>query len=112
MHATYETAATPAPTQIAPIGETLPQAGVMATRPATAAVAPPSAVGFPRCSCSITAQTTTAVDAAVHAGDEAIQIHGGYGFTVEYHVERHYRDAKTLEVLDGGTDALRDAIAV
>ena len=52
----------------------------------------------------------TAVDAALHAADEAIQIHGGYGYTVEYHVERHYRDAKTLEVLDGGADALRDAL--
>ncbi len=53
-----------------------------------------------------------AVEAAVHAADEAIQIHGGYGFTAEYHVERHYRDAKTLEVLDGGAQALRDALMV
>lgn len=52
----------------------------------------------------------TAVDAAVHAADESIQIHGGFGFTVEYHVERHYRDAKTLEVLDGGALELRDAL--
>ncbi|MBK8975949.1 MAG: acyl-CoA dehydrogenase family protein [Planctomycetes bacterium] len=53
----------------------------------------------------------SATDAALHAADEAIQIHGGYGYTVEYHVERHYRDAKTLEVLDGGALALRDALA-
>lgn len=52
----------------------------------------------------------TAVDAAIHAADEAIQVHGGYGFTVEYHVERHYRDAQTLAVLDGGLDRLRDAL--
>ncbi|MCA8941169.1 MAG: hypothetical protein KDB80_01300, partial [Planctomycetes bacterium] len=52
----------------------------------------------------------TAVDAAVHAADEAIQIHGGYGYTVEYHVERHYRDAKTLEVIDGGIESLCDAL--
>ena len=51
--------------QIAPIGVTLPQAGVIATRPATAAVAAPSAVGLPRCSHSIAAQVTTAVEAAV-----------------------------------------------
>src|SRR5262249_31783827 len=56
---------TPAPVQIAPIGPTLPHAGVMATSPATAAVAPPSAVGFPRWSHSINAHVTTAVDAAV-----------------------------------------------
>ena len=52
-----------------------------------------------------------AVDAMVYASDEAIQIHGGFGYTVEYHVERHYRDAKTLEVLDGGSGKLRDRIA-
>ena len=53
----------------------------------------------------------TAVDAAVHAADESIQVHGGFGYTVEYHVERHYRDAKTLEVLDGGACAARDVLA-
>ena len=52
-----------------------------------------------------------AVEAAVFSADEAIQIHGGFGFTVEYHVERHYRDAKTLEVLDRGADWLRDQLA-
>src|SRR4029453_2560922 len=57
--------ATPMPIQIAPMGATLPQAGVIATSPATAAVAPPSAVGLPRCMSSIAAQATTAVDAAV-----------------------------------------------
>src|SRR5215204_3417090 len=56
---------TPTPTAMAPKGPTLPHAGVMATKPATAAVAPPSAVGLPRCTHSINAQTTTAVEAAV-----------------------------------------------
>jgi alkylation response protein AidB-like acyl-CoA dehydrogenase len=51
------------------------------------------------------------VEAMVVAADEAIQIHGGFGYTVEYHVERHYRDAKTLEVLDGGADAMRNRLA-
>jgi hypothetical protein len=36
------------PIAIAPAGSTLPQAGVIATRPATAAVAAPRAVGLPR----------------------------------------------------------------
>jgi alkylation response protein AidB-like acyl-CoA dehydrogenase len=52
-----------------------------------------------------------AIEAAVFASDEAIQILGGYGFTVEYHVERHYRDSKTLEVMEGGAEQLRDEIA-
>ncbi len=52
-----------------------------------------------------------ACEAAVLAGDEGIQVHGGYGYVVEYHVERHYRDAKTLEVLDLGAETLRDRVA-
>ncbi len=52
-----------------------------------------------------------AVDAAVLASDEAIQIHGGFGYTVEYHVERHYRDAKATEVLDGGNERCKDRLA-
>lgn len=52
-----------------------------------------------------------AVDAVVLASDEAIQIHGGFGYTVEYHVERHYRDGKTFEVLDGGNEVMRDRLA-
>lgn len=42
----------------------------------------------------------TAMEAAILASDEGVQIHGGYGYTVEYHVERFYRDAQTLKVLD------------
>lgn len=53
----------------------------------------------------------SALDAAVLAADEGIQVHGGYGYVVEYHVERHYRDSKALEVLDGGCLVLRDALA-
>ncbi len=52
-----------------------------------------------------------AVEAMINAADEAIQIHGGYGYVVEYHVERHYRDGKTLEVLDGGAEDLRNRLA-
>lgn len=52
-----------------------------------------------------------AVDAMVLAADEAIQIHGGFGYTVEYHVERHYRDGKTFEVLDGGAEWMRNHLA-
>src|SRR5689334_7586443 len=53
------------PTAIEPIGLTLPHAGVIATNPATAAVAAPSAVGLPRCIHSIAAQVSVAVEAAV-----------------------------------------------
>jgi alkylation response protein AidB-like acyl-CoA dehydrogenase len=53
----------------------------------------------------------TALDAASVVTDEAVQIHGGYGFTVEYHVERHYRDAHALASLDFDPVAVRDALA-
>jgi alkylation response protein AidB-like acyl-CoA dehydrogenase len=52
-----------------------------------------------------------AVDAAVRAADRAIQVHGGYGYVAEYHVERLYRDAMMGGVLFGPTDALRLAVA-
>ena len=47
------------------------------------------------------------VSAAIQSGDECIQILGGYGFVVEYHVERHYRDGVTLANFEGGTEPLR-----
>lgn len=67
-------------------------------------------LGAPAIEAAMTARIA-AVDAAVTAADEGIQIHGGYGYTVEYHVERHYRDAKTLEVLDGGSERFKDRLA-
>jgi alkylation response protein AidB-like acyl-CoA dehydrogenase len=53
-----------------------------------------------------------AIEAAVLSADEGIQMHGGFGYTVEYHVERHYRDAKTLEIMDRGLEHLRDIVAL
>lgn len=52
-----------------------------------------------------------AVSAAITASDESIQILGGYGYVVEYHAERHYRDAMTLGNLDCGAEALRMELA-
>jgi alkylation response protein AidB-like acyl-CoA dehydrogenase len=60
---------------------------------------------------AVLAARVAAVDAMVVAADEAIQIHGGFGYTVEYHVERHYRDGKMFEVLDGGGELLRNRLA-
>jgi alkylation response protein AidB-like acyl-CoA dehydrogenase len=42
---------------------------------------------------------------------EAMRIHGGYGYTAEFPVERHYRDAARLLVSLGGNDAERGALA-
>lgn len=44
--------------------------------------------------------------AAVKAASDAVQIHGGYGYVKEYHVERYYRDAKLGEI-GGGTSQIQ-----
>jgi alkylation response protein AidB-like acyl-CoA dehydrogenase len=41
---------------------------------------------------------------------DAIQIHGGYGYTKEYHVERFLRDAKLLEIGEGTSEVQRMVI--
>ncbi len=48
---------------------------------------------------------------AVEVCDDAIQIHGGYGYTQEYHVERHFRDAKITELYEGTSEVQRLIIA-
>lgn len=42
---------------------------------------------------------------------EALQIHGGYGFTTEFPVERHYRDAKITEIYEGTSEIQQVIIA-
>lgn len=48
-----------------------------------------------------------ATDAAVRVCDRAIQIHGGYGYMTEFHVERAYRDAQACQLACGSNDDLR-----
>ena len=40
-------------------------------------------------------------ETAVRVAEEAVQIHGGYGYMAEYDVERFYRDAKIIEIYEG-----------
>jgi alkylation response protein AidB-like acyl-CoA dehydrogenase len=49
-------------------------------------------------------------DAAVFSGLKALQIHGGYGYTKDYPVERYLRDAKVLQVLDNTPHDLKSEI--
>jgi alkylation response protein AidB-like acyl-CoA dehydrogenase len=45
------------------------------------------------------------------AASEAIQVHGGYGYTTDFPVERYYRDAKLNEIYEGTSEVLRNTIA-
>jgi len=42
---------------------------------------------------------------------KALQIHGGYGYTTEFGVERHYRDARITEIYEGTSEIQRIVIA-
>src|SRR3984893_10732746 len=48
---------------------------------------------------------------AVHAADQAVQIHGGYGYIEEYPVCRFYRDAKILTIGEGTDEVQQMVIA-
>ncbi len=52
-----------------------------------------------------------ASEVAMRATDEAVQIHGGYGYTSEFPVERHYRDAKLCTIGEGTSEIQRLIIA-
>ncbi|MCK4273971.1 MAG: acyl-CoA dehydrogenase family protein [Dehalococcoidales bacterium] len=43
--------------------------------------------------------------------DKALQIHGGYGYTRDYPVERYFRDAKITEIYEGTSEIMRMTIA-
>ncbi|WP_431799242.1 acyl-CoA dehydrogenase family protein [Halobacillus andaensis] len=52
-----------------------------------------------------------ASETAFRSANEAIQIHGGYGYMREYEVERYLRDAKLLEIGEGTSEIQRLVIA-
>ncbi len=48
---------------------------------------------------------------AVYCGKEAVQIHGGAGYTKEFPVERYFRDARITEIYEGTTEIQNLVIA-
>jgi butyryl-CoA dehydrogenase len=52
-----------------------------------------------------------AADAAMWITTKAIQVHGGYGYTKEYVVERNFRDAKITEIYEGTSEIQKLVIA-
>ena len=52
-----------------------------------------------------------ASEVATRACNKSLQIHGGYGYTREFNVERHLRDAKICEIGEGTSEVQRIVIA-
>jgi len=52
-----------------------------------------------------------ASEVAMRACNKAVQIHGGYGYTREFPVERYLRDAKLCEIGEGTSEIQRSVIA-
>jgi acyl-CoA dehydrogenase len=48
---------------------------------------------------------------AVRIADEALQLHGGYGYLDDYPIERFYRAAKLLEIYEGTKEIQKDVIS-
>lgn len=52
-----------------------------------------------------------ATDVGFHVCNEALQIHGGYGYIKEYPLERHVRDVRVHQILEGTNEIMRVIIA-
>lgn len=52
-----------------------------------------------------------ASETAMWASTEAVQVHGGYGYVKEYHVERLMRDAKITQIYEGTSEVQRIVIS-
>jgi alkylation response protein AidB-like acyl-CoA dehydrogenase len=52
-----------------------------------------------------------ASEVAMKTTIEAVQVHGGYGYVKEYHVERLMRDAKITQIYEGTSEIQRVVIA-
>jgi alkylation response protein AidB-like acyl-CoA dehydrogenase len=52
-----------------------------------------------------------AADIAMEVTTEAVQIHGGYGYVKEYHVERLFREAKLTQIYEGTSEIQKIVIS-
>ncbi|MBU2882823.1 acyl-CoA dehydrogenase family protein [Psychrosphaera sp. B3R10] len=52
-----------------------------------------------------------ATDVGFQVCNEALQIHGGYGYIKEYPLERHFRDVRVHQILEGTNEIMRLIIA-
>jgi len=52
-----------------------------------------------------------ATDAGFHIANEALQLHGGYGYLKDYPIERYLRDLRVHQILEGTNEIMRVIIA-
>jgi alkylation response protein AidB-like acyl-CoA dehydrogenase len=52
-----------------------------------------------------------ATDLGFRICDEALQLHGGYGYIKEYPIERHFRDSRVHRILEGTNEIMRLIVA-
>jgi alkylation response protein AidB-like acyl-CoA dehydrogenase len=64
-----------------------------------------------RCTQAAAEAKLLASTTANFCADECLQIHGGAGYTDDFHVERLFRDARITEIYEGATDIQRIVIA-
>ncbi|MCO6431501.1 MAG: acyl-CoA dehydrogenase, partial [Deltaproteobacteria bacterium] len=68
------------------------------------------AAGKP-CRAEVSAAKRLICDEAVWIADKAIQIHGGYGYTTEFHAERWWRDLRLMPIGGGTSEIMAEIVA-
>ncbi|OPY86933.1 MAG: Acyl-CoA dehydrogenase [Syntrophus sp. PtaU1.Bin208] len=53
-----------------------------------------------------------ASESCMWVADRSLQVHGGYGFSVEYPISRFFREARLMEVGEGTSETLKETILV
>jgi alkylation response protein AidB-like acyl-CoA dehydrogenase len=88
------------------------QTKVQAGRLLTYDAARKKASGGPQATAMAASQAKLfASERAIEVANEAVQIHGGYGYTTDFPVERLYRDAKILTIYEGTSEIQKKIIA-
>ena len=52
-----------------------------------------------------------ATDSGMEIADSALQLHGGYGYLMDYPIERFFRDLRVHRILEGTNEIMRTIIA-
>ncbi len=63
------------------------------------------------CLAEVAMAKVLATETTFKVADEALQIHGGYGYMMEYPVQRHWRDARIGRIFAGTNEIMREIIA-